>query len=342
MTALNLPKVILGTSCLGNLYVALPYEIKCAIVSAYIKGSNPDEPVFFDTAGKYGAGLALECLGKCLRDLKIESSAVSISNKLGWLRTELIGTEPTFENGVWKELKYDAVQKISYDGILECYEQGNMLLQSYQANSVSVHDPDEYLASDAKGDSQRYQDIMNAYVALKELKAAGKVNSVGVGAKNWQVIARICQDIQPDWIMIANSMTVHSHPKDLLGFIKRMKFQGVHVINSAVFNAGFLIGGSHYNYRYVDQKTPAGKRLHLWRERFFKACASYNLTPAAVCAKFGIAASGISSIALSASSLEHIEQNIGLIHTYIPKSFWHHLYQENLISEEGLNMTFGF
>ncbi|WP_373564757.1 hypothetical protein [Sphingobacterium sp. E70] len=89
-------------------------------------------------------------------------------------------------------------------------------------------------------------------------------------------------------------------------------------------------------------KNTGGQKVTPLARAFFKACASYNLTPAAVCAKFGIAASGISSIALSASSLEHIEQNIGLIHTYIPKSFWHHLYQENLISEEGLNMTFGF
>ena len=42
------------------------------------------------------------------------------------------------------DLKHDAVQDISYQGILDCYEQGNTLLGKYQARLVSVHDPDEY------------------------------------------------------------------------------------------------------------------------------------------------------------------------------------------------------
>jgi len=62
---MNLPKVVFGTSSLGNLYVALPEKVKCALVEAYLKAVNG--AAFFDTAGKYGAGLALESLGKCLQ-----------------------------------------------------------------------------------------------------------------------------------------------------------------------------------------------------------------------------------------------------------------------------------
>ena len=158
-----LPPVIFGTSGLGNLFVVLTQEEKLDIIKECIRLSK--RKVVFDSAGKYGAGLALETLGKLLKQLNISREDVIISNKLGWLRTELKTPEPTFEPGVWKDLKHDAIQKISYDGIMECFEQGNELLNGYNPQMVSVHDPDEYMAS-AKGypHSQKlYEDILDAY-----------------------------------------------------------------------------------------------------------------------------------------------------------------------------------
>ena len=75
-----------------------------------------------DSAGKYGAGLALETIGKGLDHLQIPADRVHISNKLGWYRVPLTTPEPTFETGAWIDLEYDAVQKVSYDGILQCWE----------------------------------------------------------------------------------------------------------------------------------------------------------------------------------------------------------------------------
>lgn len=219
MNNINLPRVIFGTSGLGNLYTALDKTIKRDIVNQCIQ--QPGRPIVFDSAGKYGAGLALESLGNCLRELNVNPDDVLISNKLGWLRTELKTPEPTFEPGVWKDLKYDAVQKISYQGILDCYEQGNELLKGYHSNLVSVHDPDEYLNA-SKNDRERekrYQDILDAYSALVELKKAGKVKAIGIGAKDWKIIQKITNDIALDWVMIANSMTVHSHPRELFDFM---------------------------------------------------------------------------------------------------------------------------
>ena len=63
----DIPPVIFGTSNLGNLYNAIPYSRKREIVKECITHA-PGIPVF-DSAGKYGAGLALEVLGKCLEEL---------------------------------------------------------------------------------------------------------------------------------------------------------------------------------------------------------------------------------------------------------------------------------
>ncbi|WP_261387862.1 aldo/keto reductase [Chitinophaga pinensis] len=66
---IQLPPVIAGTSSLGNLYKEIPFEQKKEIVRAHIEASAT--PAVFDSAGKYGAGLALETLGQCLKELGV-------------------------------------------------------------------------------------------------------------------------------------------------------------------------------------------------------------------------------------------------------------------------------
>src|SRR5262245_30940369 len=116
-TGLRIPRLVFGTSCLGNLYEALAAETKLAISREWLE--HVPAPVALDCAGKYGAGLALEVMGANLRELGVAPEQVVISNKLGWLRTPLRTAEPTFEPGVWVGLEHDAVQRIGYAGILE-------------------------------------------------------------------------------------------------------------------------------------------------------------------------------------------------------------------------------
>lgn len=329
MKELILPKVIFGTSGLGNLYVALPDDVKRSIVKECIKHSP--RPVVFDSAGKYGAGLALEVLGRSLKELNISPADVLISNKLGWWRTELKTAEPTFEPGIWKNLEYDAIQKISYDGILECYEQGNQLLGDYPAQLVSVHDPDEYLAAsnDEQEKRRRYQDILEAYQALNELKQAGKVKAIGVGAKDWRIIKEIAEDVKLDWVMIANSMTIQSHPAPLVNFMQRLAHQGVRVINSSVFNGGFLTGSAYYNYQLTDPEKD--KNLYHWRHQFYQLCQDYKIRPEEAGVVFGLNAPGVSSIALNTTRADRVVQNVALPNAVIPAGFWREMEERGLI-----------
>jgi len=331
-TPVNLPKVIFGTSGLGNLYVAMDIAAKCEIVREIFNHSP--KPVVFDSAGKYGAGLALEALGECLHRLGVKQDEVMISNKLGWLRTELKTPEPTFEPGVWRDLKFDALQKISYNGILECYEQGNQLLKGYRAELVSVHDPDEYLAaaSDEADEIKRYQDILDAYRALFELKEQGKVKAVGLGSKDWHIIQKITEDVNLDWVMIANSMTVHSHPKDLIAFMEELDRKGIAIINSAVFNAGFLIGSDYYNYHLMDRTDNA--ELFEWRDNFFELCDKHGVKPAEAAVAFGLHGPGVKSIALNTTNAARIQGNVEMANVVIPADFWADMKEQGLIDND--------
>lgn len=331
MKSADLPPVIFGTSSLGNLYHALDYTVKLDIVRSCIL-SGMEIPVF-DTACKYGAGLALETLGKCLYDLKVKPDQVMICNKLGWYRTELLSSEPTFEPGIWKDVHHDAVQMIGYEGILKCFEQGNSLLGNYPAQMVSVHDPDEYL-SDSIDDhdyQKRYHHIIEAYTALKELKSSGHVSSIGIGAKDWKVIRRITADVDLDWVMIANSLTLKSHPKDLITFVKELHQKNIKVINSAVFNGGFLTGGSFYNYQPVDRETVSGAALLNWRAAFFSICDQFGVLPAEACFNFSFQFPGIGSIALNTTKPEKVAGNVALVRKKIPVEFWKEMLDQGLI-----------
>lgn len=333
-TVLNLPPVIFGTSGLGNLFVALEEDEKLRIVNECVRLSN--RKVVFDSAGKYGAGLALETLGKCLKKLNISPEHVIISNKLGWLRTELATEEPTFEPGVWKNLKHDAVQKISYEGIIECFEQGNMLLGGYIPQMVSVHDPDEYIgtAKDSGHAEKLYKDILDAYKALQDLKKQGKVQFIGVGAKNWKIIERISKDVELDWIMIANSMTIKSHPQELLHFIAEAERKGVYVINSAVFHSGFLVGSNYFDYRLIEKGNSQNDELFNWRTAFFDICIEFNVKPADACVQFALNVPGVKSIALNTTNANRVQSNLEMVHTDIPIRFWQQLKNRCLIDAD--------
>ncbi|MCF0104494.1 MAG: aldo/keto reductase, partial [Eggerthellaceae bacterium] len=232
---LELPSIIFGTSCLGNLYRELLWETKLGIVSEWF---NAFSIPAIDSAGKYGAGLALESIGKALRELGKKPGDLFISNKLGWRRIPLTTTEPTFEPGAWANLENDAIQDISYDGILRCYREGLGLIGGgFGFDMVSVHDPDEYL--NAGGDED---DILEAYQALFELKDAGEVKAVGVGTKDWRVAKQLHKKVKFDWIMLACAPTVLVHPPELITFMKDLEAEGTTIISSAVFNGGFLLG----------------------------------------------------------------------------------------------------
>ena len=328
---LQLPPVIFGTSGLGNLFVALEEEEKLNIVRECVRLS--EGKVVFDSAGKYGAGLALETLEKCLKQLNVPPENLVVSNKLGWLRTELKTKEPTFEPGVWRNLKHDAVQQINYDGIMECFMQGNELLGEYVPQLVSVHDPDEYIAAakDYHHSEELYEDILDAYEALYDLKKHGKVQFIGVGAKNWKIVKRIAKDVALDWIMIANSMTIKSHPKELLDFIAEMDEMGVCVINSAVFHSGFLVGGDYFDYRLIERGTAQNDALFQWREAFFETCSQFRVKPAAACVQFALNVPGVKSIALNTTHASRVKENIDLVNANIPVEFWEEMKKKNLI-----------
>jgi D-threo-aldose 1-dehydrogenase len=329
------PPIVFGTSALGNLYAAHPPERKLAVLREMFRDARG--PIVLDSAGKYGAGLALETVGRGLRTLGVPPAGVLISNKLGWLRVPLRGPEPSFEPGVWFSLEHDAEQAVSYAGILRCWEQGCALLgPPYRPALVSVHDPDELLARAATPAERdrTWHELLEAYRALHELKERGEVMGVGVGAKDWTVVRELVDSVGLDWVMLACSLTVLRHSEEVVAFVDRLQREGIGVVNSAVFHAGFLTGGSFFDYRRVDAASEADRPLFAWRDRFHAICRAHDVSPAAACVRFALSHPAVACVALNTSRPEQVRANVALADARPPARLWSALKDAGLVRRD--------
>jgi len=322
---LEITPVIFGTSCLGNLYRVLPYETKLELARAWFRTAA--KPTI-DSAGKYGAGLALESIGRALRDLAVSPDGITVSVKLGWRRKPLTTPEPTFEPGVWAGLEYDAEQDISYHGIMRCYEEAVELLGgACGIDLVSVHDPDEFLAG---GGTE--EDILGAYRALFELKKSGRVRGVGIGAKDWHVIHGLYGSIPFDWVMFACAPTILRHPRELREFMHKLEADRVGIIDSALFNGGFLTGGSMLDYRKADPARDAA--LFQKRAEYLAVCKDFSVDPAAAAVEFGFRQPGVVAVSLNTSDPARIPMNASYAEHHAPAEFWAELIRRKVIDDE--------
>ena len=334
-TGLQVPQVVYGTSYLGNLYRELPFEEKLELISRWFQCT--EKPVVIDTAGKYGAGLALEVIGSGLSHFGVDPKDVVISNKLGWYRVPLNTEEPTFEPGAWAGLEYDCIQTFGYQEIIKCFEQGEALLGAdYHSELVSVHDPDEYLqAADGPADrDRRMKEILESYRALFDLKKEGRVKAVGIGSKDWTIIRELYAHVPFDWVMFANSFTIFSHPKEILQFMDVLDQDGVGIINSAVFHGGFLTGGDKFDYQEVDPVSEFGQKLFAWRTAFEDLCSKHQIEPGDAALHFGLSHPAIVSIALNTSKADKMNRNVEILQRKIPDIFWKEMKEKGLIDPD--------
>jgi D-threo-aldose 1-dehydrogenase len=108
----------------------------------------------------------------------------------------------------------------------------------------------------------------------------------------------------------------------------------VSIVNSAVFHAGFLIGGKYFDYQLIQPDTAANKAIFAWRDQFFALCVKHQISPAVACVSFATTAPGVVSIALNTSNPKHIRGNVESVTTQVPVAFWADMKANKLIAED--------
>jgi len=133
-----------------------------------------------------------------------------------------------------------------------------------------------------------------------------------------------------DWAMFACSITPYTHTEYARGLLRKLGAKGVTVINSAVFNAGFLIGGDHFDYVKLTRASAPDK--FAWRDAFTAACKDFGVSPAAVCVQFSFLFPEITSVALNTTQPKRVKSNVELANAVVPLALWTRLRDEGLIS----------
>ena len=156
-----------------------------------------------------------------------------------------------------------------------------------------------------------------------ELKARGEVESVGIGSKDWRAIEILWREgVQFDWAMFACQPTLLVHPPELISFVNELKAAGVTLIDSAVFNGGFLIGSDMLDYRKADPEKDGS--AFAFRERYLDLCRRYGLDPAAPAVEYAYRL-GFDAVALNTASPNRILKNAAYANTKAPEAFWREL-----------------
>ena len=134
--------------------------------------------------------------------------------------------------------------------------------------------------------------------------------------------------------MLANSLTIYRHPQDLLDFVASLKSRDIQVFNSAVFHAGYMVGGKSFDYRELDLSNPDDQKISDYRDRFFALCEKHSVKPAQACVEFALSPPGVVSIALSSSKPERVTSNVKLANTELPAAFWAEAKELGLIASD--------
>jgi D-threo-aldose 1-dehydrogenase len=291
----HLPPIGIGTGSFSGLYRDVPEEEAIATIHYALDHAIP----LVDTAPWYGAFVAERYVGAALATRPKNSYILSTKACL-WL-----------ENG-------EAARGYTRDQVLWSFEGSLKRLQTDQVDILHIHDPQE---------SEYRTIIEQTYATLAELKAQGVIQAIGCGTGDWQILAKLSQDVELDCGMLAGRYTLLEQPA--LDMLNRFYERGIPLFSAGIYNSGILATGSvaGAKYNYSDAPEPILARVRAIEE----VCARHNVPLKAAAAQFVRAHPAITTIVLGVESPEQVAENAGVFTVAIPTEFWEDLRAAQLI-----------
>jgi len=230
MTMPVLPRFGMGTAAIGNLYRAVQDDEAIATVAAALAAGIG----YFDTAPRYGFGLAERRLGAALAVHDPMQKAI-VSTKVGRLLvpTEATGTREGFVDADPFEEMFD----YSGDGVRRSLEASAARLAGRRIDIVLAHD----LGAETHGDDHpRHRDafLNGGYRALCDLRDAGAIGAIGIGVNEIAICEELLDAIPLDVILLAGRYTLLD--REAVALLDRCASLGVSVIAGGPYNSGIL------------------------------------------------------------------------------------------------------
>jgi D-threo-aldose 1-dehydrogenase len=289
---IELGRLALGTAPIGGLYEAVEDDTARAVVDrAWELGLR-----YFDTAPRYGAGLAEQRLGAALGG-RLRSEFV-VSTKVGRLLRPGLS-----EWGGAPELVdyFD----FSHDATLRSLEESLGRLGLDRVDIAFVHDPDHHFDEALAG----------SFRALRRLRDEGVVRAVGVGANQPAVLCRFAREADPDCFLVAGRFTVldRSAEAELLPLCEA---RGIAVIAGGVFNSGVIAGGTTFDYETAPPEIVA--RV----EELGEVCARHGTQLPAAALQFPLRHPAVTTVLVGCRTPGEVAENVRLAGIDLPDALW--------------------
>jgi D-threo-aldose 1-dehydrogenase len=317
-TQLRLGSFGLGVAPLGNLYA----EVSEADARATLAEAQRQQITWFDVAPKYGFGLAEERLGRFLRET---NHRPIISTKAGRLLEPADG--PAVHEQFVAPLPYREVFDFSRKGIERSYADSLRRLGLDRVDILLLHDVDR--PNHPSGHRALVRQLLaEALPALARIKEERRVEAVGLGVCEWDIGFEILLSADIDCVLLAGRYTLLDTSGFDSGFLDACARRHVSVLAGGVFNAGFLAGGSHYDYHSADAS------LIERRNRLRAICRAHEVPLPAAALQFTAAHPAITSVVVGARSAQEVDDILNWSRVPVPEALWVALRKARFIPED--------
>lgn len=317
--SLNLPKIGLGGSGLGNLTRKVSdVEALATLEAGWAQGVR-----YYDTSPLYGFGLSELRMGAFLRD-KPRTDYV-LSTKVGRYMVPPRGK--SYDRGMWTApLDLKPVRDYSYDGTMRSLEQSHSRLGLAEIDIAYIHDVDRRNLG-AEFDRHFRDAVSGAYRALDELRSAGFIKAIGLGVNESDAAADFMAETDLDLVMLAGRYTLIEQPAMADCFPMAEK-KNVGIVNVGVFNSGVLVKGvanATYDYGAVPEAVVAKVGA------LEAVCKRFGVLMPAAAAQFSFANPVVRSVVFGMTRPDNVAQTLSYLGENIPAEFWQALVAEGIV-----------
>jgi len=289
---IELPRLGLGTAPIGGLYAPVSDETASATVDrAWELGLR-----YFDTAPRYGAGLAEHRLGRALSGRPRDEYLVS--TKVG----RLLRPGRSAWGGAPELVDYF---DFSADATLRSLDESLDRLGLDRVDIAFVHDPDDHFDEALAG----------SFRALRRLRDEGVVRAIGVGANQPMVLCRFAREADPDCFLVAGRFTALDRTAEV-ELLPLCEAAGISVIAGGVFNSGVTAGGTTFDYETADAEVLA--RV----SRLRKTCDRHGVPLAAAAVQFPLRHPAVVTVVVGCRTPDEVSEDVRLSELDVPDALW--------------------
>jgi D-threo-aldose 1-dehydrogenase len=317
VSALQLPRIGMGTAAIGNLYEAVSdEEAWTTVAEAWGAGIR-----YFDTAPHYGFGLAERRLGEALETLDPVGEAL-VSTKVGRLLAPTSSRERE-RHGFVDADPFEPVFDYGRDAVLRSHEESLKRLRRERVDILLAHDLGE-LTHGAANEGHMRAFLDSGYPAMRELKQAGAVRAIGIGVNEVEVCLFLLERIELDVILLAGRYTLLDRRagEELLPLCQE---RGVSVIIGGPYNSGILAQptAGQRAPRY-DYAAPSARVLAR-AATLERICGRHGVDLGAAALQFPLRHPAVASVIPGLVGAAQVHEAAARMAAEIPEELWREL-----------------